>query len=103
MKSETILSNRLSDVLVLVNNNESKASVFLEKSVPMQIEKPVFVDDDRIGQLLLALINNAQSHAPASSKISVGLTQTNADTTICVKDSGSDFSDEALSSAQEKF
>ena len=79
-----------------------------QKSIPLQVniapELPsVYVDPDRIAQVLDNLLNNALRYTPAGGPISLSARGSAGGVQIAVEDSGPGIPDEELSSLFERF
>jgi signal transduction histidine kinase len=63
----------------------------------------VMLDKDRIGQVLINLINNATKYSPEGTEVIVNLTEDEDDATVCVTDFGMGIDPEYHSRIFERF
>src|SRR5699024_3917542 len=81
---------RLCDILQHVQNRQP--FVLKEKEITLQIECEegitAFIDEDRIEQVLIILLQNAAAHAKEQSDIVLAVTETENSTIISVADEG---------------
>ena len=79
-----------------------RKSISLQVNVAPELSK-VYVDPDRIAQVLDNLLNNALRHTPAGGPISLSARGSAEGVQIAVEDSGPGIPDEEISSLFERF
>ncbi|HLQ86332.1 MAG TPA: HAMP domain-containing sensor histidine kinase, partial [Salinisphaeraceae bacterium] len=101
-KCPTVLQEVIADTLIDSPPMTHDKGIVL---APHQPFEPVIVsgDGDRLRQLMLILLDNAISFAPAESRVAIDLTTTETRASIKVRDSGPGFSRAAAEHAFTRF
>ncbi|MFS0703283.1 sensor histidine kinase [Cellulomonas sp. 179-A 9B4 NHS] len=92
----------LQDTAAAFADRFAQAGVRLDVDVPRGLE-PVLVDQDRFGQVLTNLLDNALRHTPAGGRVTLSAARTPTGTRFAVTDTGEGISAEHLPFVFERF